>query len=70
MCGYFIDVGFLVMVYICLKEKVFDLLDKGVSWVDMFKVVVVGSDVIFLIVGFFKDVCEVIFGLVGVFVGC
>src|SRR5437868_6216499 len=70
MCGHLIAKGFAATVYNRSKEKAQGLLDKGAKWGDSPKSVAEQSDVVFTIVGYPRDVREVILGQQGVLAGC
>jgi 3-hydroxyisobutyrate dehydrogenase len=69
MCGHLIAKGFSATVYTRSKEKAKDLLDKGAKWADSPKAVAGQSDVIFAIVGFPRDVRDVMLGASGALAG-
>ncbi|MCS7238732.1 MAG: NAD(P)-dependent oxidoreductase [Thermoguttaceae bacterium] len=70
MCGHLLSAGYQITVYNRTKSKAQALLDRGASWADSPKAVAEASDIIFTIVGFPKDVREVILGPEGVLAGC
>ncbi len=70
MCGHLIDKGFSATVFSRTQAKAEGLLAKGAQWVDSPKAVAEQSDVIFSIVGFPRDVREVILGAEGALAGC
>jgi len=69
MCGHLIDKGFSATVYNRTQSKAELLLAKGAAWADSPKEVAELSDVVFTIVGFPRDVREVILGTQGVLAG-
>lgn len=69
MCGHLIDKGFSATVYNRTQSKAEPLLAKGAAWADSPKEVAELSDVVFTIVGFPRDVREVILGAQGVLAG-
>lgn len=70
MCGHLIDKGFRVTLFSRTKEKATDLVKRGAAWVASPKEVAAASDVIISIVGFPKDVREVLLGENGALAGC
>ena len=69
MCGHLLDRGFFATVYNRTKGKAAPLLAQGAAWADSPREVALHSDVVFTIVGFPRDVREVILGEHGVLVG-
>jgi 3-hydroxyisobutyrate dehydrogenase len=69
MCGHLIAKGFQATVYNRSREKAQGLLDKGARWADTPRQVAEQSDVVFTIVGYPRDVREVILGDDGVLAG-
>lgn len=69
MCGHLIDKGFAATVFTRSKSKASKLLDKGAVWADSARAVAERSDVIFSIVGFPRDVREVLLGPQGALTG-
>jgi 3-hydroxyisobutyrate dehydrogenase len=69
MCGHLIAQGFSATVYNRTKERARPLLDKGANWADTPKAVAEASDVVFTIVGFPRDVRQVILGADGALAG-
>jgi 3-hydroxyisobutyrate dehydrogenase len=69
MCGHLIDKGFSATVYNRTQSKAEPLLAKGAAWADSPKDVAELSDVVFTIVGFPRDVREVILGAQGALAG-
>ena len=70
MSGHLIDKGFATTVYNRTKERAKPLLDKGAKWADSPRAVAEQTDVIFTIVGFPRDVRQVILGEQGALAGC
>lgn len=70
MCGHLIGNGFATTVYTRTKEKAADLLERGATWAGSPKEVAAASDVVISIVGFPKDVREVMLGESGALAGC
>lgn len=69
MCGHLIDAGYTATVYNRTKAKVAPLVAKGATEASTPKDLAAASDVIFTIVGYPKDVREVILGESGVLAG-
>ena len=69
MCMHLIKKGYKLTVFNRTKRKARELLDAGARWARSPRDVAVGSDVVFTIVGFPKDVREVYFGKDGIFEG-
>jgi 3-hydroxyisobutyrate dehydrogenase len=69
MCGHLIAKGFTATVYNRSKEKAQGLLEKGAAWGETPKAVAENSDVVFTIVGYPRDVRQVILGEDGVLAG-
>lgn len=70
MCGHLIAQGFSATVHNRTKERAKALLDRGAAWAESPRAVAEASDVIFTIVGFPRDVREVILGKDGALAGC
>jgi 3-hydroxyisobutyrate dehydrogenase len=70
MCSHLIDKGFSATVYTRSKSKADKLTAKGAAWAESPKAVAQQSDVIFSIVGFPRDVREVMLGADGALAGC
>lgn len=66
MAGRLLDAGYVVTLNTRTKEKARPLLDRGGRWVDTPQAVAAESDAVFTIVGYPKDVEEVILGPHGV----
>jgi 3-hydroxyisobutyrate dehydrogenase len=69
MCGHLMAKGFTATVYNRTKDKAKGLLDKGAKWGETPKAVAEQSDVVFTIVGYPRDVREVILGKDGALAG-
>ena len=69
MVGHLINAGFAATVYNRRKEKAEPLLAKGAKWAGSPKGVAEASDVVFAIVGFPRDVREVMLGAEGALAG-
>lgn len=69
MCGHLIDKGFSATVFTRTKSKADPLLAKGAAWAATPKAVAEQSDVVFAIVGFPRDVREVMLGADGALAG-
>ncbi len=69
MCGHVLDRGYTVTVTTRTKSKAQPLLDRGATWADTACAVAEGSDVVFTIVGFPRDVREVYLGEGGLLAG-
>lgn len=69
MCGHLINAGYSAVVYNRTKERAQALIEKGAKWAATPKEVAEQADVVFTIVGFPKDVREVILGETGVMKG-
>ena len=69
MCGHLMDKGFPATVYNRTQSKAEPLLAKGAVWAGSPREVAEQSDVVFTIVGFPRDVREVILGERGVLAG-
>ncbi len=70
MCGHLINAGFSATVHNRTPEKAEPLMAKGAPWAASPKEVAAAADVIFTIVGFPRDVRDVILGPEGVLAGC
>lgn len=70
MCGHLMDKGFSATVYNRTRAKTEALVNKGAVWAESPKAVAEQSDVVFTIVGFPRDVREVILGEEGALAGC
>lgn len=69
MAGHILAAGYPLTVYSRTKAKAQSLLDKGAQWAESPKAVGAASDIVFSIVGYPKDVEEVILGDQGVLAG-
>lgn len=69
MCRYLQKAGHEIFVYNRTKSKANELLENGATWCENPKQVAENSDIIFTIVGFPKDVEDVILGENGVLEG-
>jgi 3-hydroxyisobutyrate dehydrogenase len=69
MCGHLIGRGFSATVYNRTRAKAEPLLAKGAAWADDPRDVAEQSDVVFTIVGFPRDVREVVLGPDGALAG-
>lgn len=69
MCGHLLAKGFAVTVYSRTQSKAEGLLAKGAQWADSPRKVAEHSDVVFSIVGFPRDVREVMLGTDGALAG-
>jgi len=70
MCGHLIDRGFSATVFTRTRATADSILAKGATWADSPKAVAQHSDVVFSIVGFPRDVREVLLGQDGALAGC
>ena len=70
MCGHLIQKGHPATVFSRTHTKSQPLLDIGATWADSPRAVAEQSDVVFSIVGFPRDVREVILGDNGALAGC
>ena len=69
MCGHLLAAGYQVTVFNRTKSKAEYLIERGAHWADSPRDVAVASDVVFPIVGYPKDVREVILGDDGALAG-
>jgi 3-hydroxyisobutyrate dehydrogenase len=69
MCGHLISAGYNVTVFNRTKEKAAQLIERGARWADSSRDVAAASDVVITIVGYPKDVQEVILGDDGALAG-
>ena len=69
MCGHLLDAGHRVFLYNRTRGKATDLIDRGARWCPTPKAVAEAAEVIFSIVGYPRDVEEVILGVEGVLAG-
>ena len=70
MCAHVMDHGYSATVFTRTRATAASLLEKGAVWADSPRAVAEQSDVVFSIVGFPRDVCEVILGEHGTLAGC
>ena len=70
MCGHLLKAGFAATVFNRTPAKAEKLLAAGARWAASPRAVAAASDVIFTIVGFPRDVREVVLGPQGVLAGC
>ncbi len=70
MCGHLIRQGFAATVYNRSREKAAGLLAQGAAWAETPRELAERSDVVFSIVGFPRDVREVLLGANGALGGC
>ncbi len=66
MCGHLVDAGYETMVYSRTRERARPLLDRGATWADTPAEAAAGSDLTFTMVGYPRDVREVVLGELGV----
>ncbi len=64
------EAGFALTVYTRTPSKASPLIERGAAWADSPRAVAESSDAIFTIVGYPRDVREVILGSDGVLAGC
>lgn len=69
MCRRLLEAGYRATIYSRTRAKAQELLDRGAAWADSPADVAAGSDVIVTMVGFPRDVREVILGDRGVMAG-
>jgi 3-hydroxyisobutyrate dehydrogenase len=69
MCGHLVDAGYKVTLFNRTKDKAKELLERGASWAGSPRDVAAASDVVISIVGYPKDVHEVILGADGALAG-
>ena len=69
MCGHLIAAGYHATVFNRSPEKARPLIDRGALWAGSPRAVAEASDVVFTIVGYPRDVREVILGNEGVLAG-
>jgi 3-hydroxyisobutyrate dehydrogenase len=70
MCGHLIEAGYKVTLFNRSKEKASELIERGAKWADSPRDVAAAADVVISIVGYPKDVHEVILGSDGALAGC
>jgi 3-hydroxyisobutyrate dehydrogenase len=69
MCGHLVDRGFTATVHTRTRARAEPMLARGAAWADTPRAVAERSDVVFAIVGFPKDVREVMLGPEGALAG-
>lgn len=69
MCGHLVDAGYRTSVYTRTRTKAAGLLERGAHWQDSPRAVATESDVVFSIVGFPRDVRQVLLGDEGALAG-
>ena len=69
MGGHLLSAGYRMTVFNRSREKAQGLLEKGAQWADSPELVARSSDIVFTMVGFPEDVCEVTLGDHGVMAG-
>jgi 3-hydroxyisobutyrate dehydrogenase len=70
MCGHLLGAGYQITLFNRTKEKATSLIERDATWADSPRDVAATSDVVISIVGFPKDVEEVILGDGGALAGC
>jgi len=70
MCGHLLEAGYQATIFSRTRAKAEPLLARGATWADSPQAVAKQSEVVFSIVGFPRDVREVILGKQGVLAGC
>jgi 3-hydroxyisobutyrate dehydrogenase len=70
MCGHLLAKGYGVTVFNRTRDKAQPLINAGAAWADSPRAVAEHSDVVFAIVGFPRDVHEVLLGEQGALRGC
>src|SRR5882757_8292895 len=70
MCGHLVAAGYKMTVFTRTKEKAADLIERGAKWAASPRDVAANSDVIISIVGFPRDVRQVMLGDDGALAGC
>lgn len=69
MCGHLLTAGYAVTVFNRTREKAAELEKRGAEWADSPREVAAASDVVFTIVGYPRDVREVVLGEQGCLAG-
>src|SRR5947209_19767289 len=69
MCGHLLEAGYQATVYNRTRSKTKPLTDRGAAVADSPRAVAEASDVVFTIVGYPKDVREVVLGPDGILAG-
>lgn len=70
MCGHLLAAGYQVTLFNRTRAKAQPLLDAGAAWADSPREVAAAADVVFSIVGYPRDVRQVILGDKGALAGC
>jgi len=70
MCGHLMDRGFAMTVFNRTREKAQPLVDRGARWADSPRELAEQSDIVFSIVGYPRDVRQVVLGADGALRGC
>jgi 3-hydroxyisobutyrate dehydrogenase len=70
MCGHLIAAGYKMTVFTRTKEKAADLMERGAKWAASSREVAANSDVVISIVGFPRDLRQVMLGDDGALAGC
>jgi 3-hydroxyisobutyrate dehydrogenase len=70
MCGHLIEAGYKVTLFNRSKDKANELIERGARWADSPRDAAAAADVVISIVGYPKDVQEVILGSDGALAGC
>ncbi len=65
MCGHLVDAGYRTTVYTRSRPKADPVLARGATWSDSPRVLAENSDIVFSIVGFPRDVRQVLLGADG-----
>lgn len=69
MCGHLMAKGFSATIYNRTRSRCDELVGRGAKWADSPRAVAEASDVIFTIVGYPRDVREVVLGPMGTLAG-
>src|SRR6476661_232190 len=69
MCGHLLKAGYKVTLFTRTKDKAADLMKSGAAWAASPREVAAASDVVIAIVGFPRDVREVMLGENGALAG-
>jgi 3-hydroxyisobutyrate dehydrogenase len=69
MCGHLLAAGYPIVVYSRTRSRAAGLVERGARWASSPRELAASSDVVFTIVGYPKDVREVILGTDGVLAG-
>ncbi len=70
LCGHLLDAGFEIRVHTRTPARADSLLQRGATWVEGARALAAESDVVFTMVGFPRDVREVVLGEDGALSGC